>query len=190
MAKLTIKLLPLVGVVLLFSAIGFFVVKSEKEDVEELSHEEMVSKTDISAKKFKVAQPDSDKGITWTLEADEGDYSYENEVGRFKKFRIKLHTEEGLDFDLEGKNGEFNIEKNELNFSGELKGKTSNRYVVYAEHLLLKGKEGIIKSDEIVTFVGPFFRMTGKGLFMDMKKETLIILKDGKSTFDKESLNI
>ena len=47
-----------------------------------------------------------------------------------------------------------------------------------------------IKSDEIVTFVGPFFRMTGKGLFMDMKKETIEILKDGKSTFDKESLNI
>ena len=189
MAKLPIKLLPLMGVIILLSVIGFFLVESEKEGVEELNREEAAPATDISAKKFKVAQPDSDKGITWTLEADEGEYSLENAVGRFKKFRIKLHTEDGLDFELEGNRGEFDIEKNEVNFSGALKGKTRNGYLS-TERLMFQGKEGSLKSDEVVTFVGPFFEMTGKGLFMDLKKETLEILKDQNSTFDKEFLNI
>ncbi len=190
MAKLPVKLLPLIGVVLLLSVIGFYLMKSEGEHIDETIPDKAAPTSDISSENFKVTQTDPDKGITWVLEAEEGDYSLKNEVGRFKKFKIKIHAEDGLDFELEGKNGEYNSSKNEITFSGELEGKTSNDYMVYAEHLLLNGKEGTVKSDDIVTFVGPFFRITGKGLFMDLNRETLKILKDVNSTIDKESLNI
>lgn len=188
MAKIPIKLLPLVGIIILLAVIGFFLVESEKEYVEDPSHEETVPAADVSARKFKVTQPDSDKGTTYVLEADEGGYL--NGVGWCKKFRMKLNTKDGLDLELEGNKVEINREKNEIIFSGEIEGKTSDCYLIYTENLIFQEKEGSLKSDEIVTIVGPFFRMTGKGLFVDLKKETIDILKDINSTFDKESLNI
>ena len=190
MAKLPVKSLPLIGIVLFLAAIGFFLIKSERKEPEKITIDETVPAEDISSKKFNVTQMDSDKGITWTLESDGGDYSLEDRVGRFKKFRIKLHAEDGLDFELEGNSGEYNNEKNEIQFSGELKGQTSNGYMIYTDHLMLQGKDGSLKSDEDVTFVGPFFKITGRGLFMDLKKEKLKIMKDVNSTFDKESLTI
>ena len=152
--------------------------------------EDVTPAADISTKSFKATQLDPDKGITWELDAKEGGYSLEKAVGWFKKFSIKLHAADGLDFELEGNNGEYDSTKNEITFSGELKGVTSNGYIVSTERLLLKGKEGTIKSDETVTFVGPFFRITGKGLFMDLNKETLKIIKDVNSLIDRESLNL
>lgn len=52
MAKLSIKLLPLAGIVLLLAVIGFFLLKSEREDIKELSHDEIGPTADISAEKF------------------------------------------------------------------------------------------------------------------------------------------
>ena len=190
MAKLPIKLLPLLGIALLLTAIGFFMMRSGGEDPEELIPEEVSPAEDFSSKNFEAIQLDPDKGVTWELKAEEAGGSLKEGIGRFKKFRIKLHAEDGLDFDLEGNSGEINRIKDEIIFSGDLKGKTSNGYMVYTEQLLLNDKEGTIKSDDTVTFVGPFFTMTGKGLFMDLNKETLELLKDINSTIDIESLNL
>jgi len=194
MAKFPIKLLPLVGVVLLISAIGFFLVKSEREDIEELSQEDTVPAADISAKKFNVTQIDSDKGTIWTLEADELSYSEEDdedEIALLERFRLKFQQEDGLDLELEGMNGKYDSKRNEISISGDIKGKTSNGYIFYTEHIMINLKENSLKTDEAVTFVGPFLKKgTGKGLFIDLEKETLEILKDVISIFDKESLTI
>lgn len=194
MAKFPIKLLPLVGVVFLLSVIGFFLVKSEKEDIEDLSHDEMVPTADISAEKFKVTEIDSDKDTIWVLEAD-GLNSSENEdkdeILLLERFRLKFQKKDGFDLDLEGNNAKYNREKKEIILSGDIKGETSTGYMFNTEHIMINLKENSLKTDEVVTFVGPFLKKgTGKGLFIDLEKETLEILKNVISILDKESLTI
>lgn len=193
MAKLPIKSLPLIGIVLLLSVVGFFLMKSDREDIGEKILDEIVPRADISSEKFNVTLNNSDKGTRWTLEADDFSYSEkanEDDIVQLENFRIKFQQKNGLGLELEGKNGEYNSTKKEITLSGELKGKTSNGYVFYTEHVTVQQKENILKSDGSVTFIGPFFKITGKGLFIDLEKETLKILSDVKSIFDKESLNL
>ena len=168
-------------------------MKSDREDIGEKILDEIVPRADISSEKFNVTLNNSDKGTRWTLEADDFSYSEkanEDDIVQLENFRIKFQQKNGLGLELEGKNGEYNSTKKEITLSGELKGKTSNGYVFYTEHVTVQQKENILKSDGSVTFIGPFFKITGKGLFIDLEKETLKILSDVKSIFDKESLNL
>jgi len=80
-------------------------------------------------------------------------------------------------------------QKNEIYLSGGLKGKTADGYLLYTERITIQQDENCIKSDEVVTVEGPFFRITGKGLFMDLEKKTLEILKDVNSVFDTGALD-
>ena len=191
MAQLPIKSLPLIGIVLLFAAIGFFLVKPDREETEEIIPDEIVQESDIRTKEFKVYTPYTDKGITWTLEADEVHYSEkDNETALLEGFRFRYQQRDGLGLELEGKNAEYNSTRDEIILSGEIKGKTSDGYIFYTEHLIFQQKESCLRTDEPVTFEGPIFNMTGNGLVIDLEKETIEMLKDIFSIFDKESLNI
>ncbi|MGD9160672.1 MAG: LPS export ABC transporter periplasmic protein LptC [Desulfobacteraceae bacterium] len=194
MAKLSIKSLPLAGIVFLLAVIGFFLLKSEREDIKELSHNEIAPTADISAEKLNITQIDPDKDTRWTLGVVKGNYSGkgdENKTARMERFRLKFQQKHGFDLELEGNSAKYNEnDNNKIELSGEIKGKTSNGYMFYTEHMMINLKENILNTDEVVTCVGPFFSGTGKGLFIDLDKETLKILKDVISTFDKESLNI
>ncbi|MBN1903679.1 MAG: LPS export ABC transporter periplasmic protein LptC [Deltaproteobacteria bacterium] len=192
MARLSKKSLPLIGVVLLLSVIGFFVIKTDTRESEKEIPEVTIPKADISSENFIVTESDPDKGTKLILEADEGSYSNEKdgEIGSFKGFRMKHQTKEALDFELEGESGEIDREKNEIYLSGGLKGKTAEGYLIYTERITIQQNENCIKSDEAVTVEGPFFRITGKGLFMDMEKKTLEILKDVNSVFYKRAIDL
>ena len=74
MAQLPMKSLPLIGIGLLVVSIGFFLIKSDREETEEIIPDKEVPEAGISTEKFKVYKPYTDKGITWTLEADEVHY--------------------------------------------------------------------------------------------------------------------
>lgn len=103
---------------------------------------------------------------------------------------MEFKQKHGFDLELEGNSAKYDEAENEIDLSGEIKGKTSNGYMFYTEHMMVNLKENSLKTDEDVTLIGPFFKGTGKGLFIDLEKETLKILKEVISTFDKESLTI
>ena len=119
MAKISTKVLPLIGIVILLSAIGFYLVKSEKEytgDIIADIVDEAISIEGPRIENFKVSLPDPDKGNMWLIEADRV-FSKEKgaEVKSLDKFRLKYQSGDGLDFELEGSNGEYNSAKYEIN---------------------------------------------------------------------------
>jgi LPS export ABC transporter protein LptC len=190
MARLSKKSLPLIGAVLLLSLIGFFFVKTDKGGSEKEIQEVKVPKADFSSEYINITETDPDKGTKLTLEADEGEGNRDSEIGRFKGFRLKYQIKDTPAFELEGESGEIDRVKNEINLSGGLKGKTAEGYLIFTERITIQQDENCIKSDEAITVEGPFFRITGKGLFMDMEKKTLKILKDVKSVFDTGAVNL
>jgi lipopolysaccharide export system protein LptC len=58
------------------------------------------------------------------------------------------------------------------------------------EQIIFKQKEGYLETDEMVRLTGQFFSVVGRGLFVDLNKETLKILSDVQTKIDKESLNL
>ncbi|NLA75584.1 MAG: LPS export ABC transporter periplasmic protein LptC [Deltaproteobacteria bacterium] len=192
MARLSKKLLPLTGILILLSVIGVFFFKSGPGESEKIIQERDIPNAGISSENFMVTERDPDKGTRLILKADEGSYSTEKdeEIGRFRGFRLKYQTKEAPDFELEGESGEIDRVKNEISLFGGLKGKIGDGYIIYTEQITIQQDKNLIKSDKAVTVEGPFFRITGKGLIMDLEKKTLEILKEVNSVFYKRSFDL
>ena len=190
MIKTPLKYLPVTGIVLLLLTIGFFLIKADKKDIAEVILDEIIPEEGLSSKNIEVSQTDPDKGITWRLKADEFNYSKDGQKVQFLKFSMKIEPEEDLHIELEGNRGEYNKGNNEINLYGELKGITDAGYEIYTEHIKFKQNEECLRTDEKVKFVGPYFTITGKGLYVDLKNETLEVLSGVSSKIKKESLNL
>ena len=57
-----------------------------------------------------------------------------------------------------------------------------------AEDIQINEKQGYVKTDKPVKIFGPFFSVKGRGLFIDLEKESIEILSDVTTTIFKESL--
>lgn len=188
--RIPLRYLPLTGIVLLILIIGFYLIASDKEDLAEVILEEIIPEEGFSSKNVEVSQTDPDRGAVWNLKADEFRYSEDGHRVQFLKFAMKIEPEKDLRIELEGNRGEYNKETNEINLYGELKGLTNSGYRIYSEHIIFKQDEDCLETDEDVTFTGPYFSITGKGLYVDLKNETLEVLSDVSSKIKKESLNL
>jgi len=188
MKRLPLKYLPLTGVFLLFLIIGFFLITSDKKDIAEAILEEIIPEEGLISKNIKVSQNDPDEGATWVLEADEFKYSKGGQKIQFNRFNIKIEPENNHLIELEGNKGEYNKDTHEINLYGEVKGLTGTGYEIHTEHILFKQKEDRITSDEKIELVGPYIKLSGKGLYIDFRSETLKILNDVNSKIKKESL--
>ena len=190
MRKSLLKYLPVTGIVLLLLIIGFFLLTTDKEDIAEAILDEIIPEEGITSTNVKFYDVDPDNETIMDLEADEFNYSKDGQKVQFLKFTMKIELENDFSVELEGNRGEYNKDKEEINLYGELKGLTDTGYKIFTEHIVFKQDEGCLKSDENVTFKGPYITVTGKGLYVDLKNETLEILSDVNSKIIKEPLNL
>jgi LPS export ABC transporter protein LptC len=120
-------------------------------------------------------QENPDEKVKWTLDAKEVTLSKDRRYTRFQGFRLKLVPERRAALELEGKSGSYDRDSGVITLDGDLKGDTSDGYHILTEKILYKSKEGTLESPGDVKIRGPFFSIEGRGLFLDLEKETLRI---------------
>jgi LPS export ABC transporter protein LptC len=188
MLKIPLKYLPIIGIALIFAVIAFFLIKADHKGIEAPLLTDLISEEGLNLKNIHYIQDNPEKGARWVLDADEVKFSKDRKHISFNKFRLKLEPENDLSMELVGKSGDYNQVSNEINLRGGLEGYTSSGYRIKTEQILFKQKEGYLKTDETVRLIGPFFTLEGRGLIVNLNRETLKILSDVHTKIDKESL--
>lgn len=188
MAKPFLKYLPILGIILLLAIIGFFVVKAGYERTGDSILTDSISEEGLRLKNIHYIQDNPGEGVRWVLDANEVKFSKDRQHISFNNFQMKLEPENSPSWELEGSKGDYNKNSNEINLKGDLRGYTENGYRIFTEHLLYKQKGGYLKTDEPVKITGPFFTVTGKGLHLNLKQETLRIINDVTTLIERGSL--
>jgi len=179
---------PLVGMGVLLALVAINLIKSGKEVTQEPRMEEAVSKEGLKLKDIHYTHDDPDKGLKWILNAGEVKYSEDKSFVTFRKFKLRLEPEKKPWLKLTGKKGNYSEKTGNINLWGNLEGFSENGYKIYTEHVLINQKVGHVSTDKPVKIVGPFFSVEGKGLFVDLAKETLKIFSDVTTILKKETL--
>lgn len=191
MKKIPIKYLPLLGIALLIIIIGLFLIRAGHESLQDAVFTDIVSKEGLSIKGglhfFGINTDDDTK---WELKADEAKSSIDGTQTQLSKFKFKLESAGKFSIEIEGDRADYNKTADEIVLKGALKGLTDKGYRINTDQILFNRKEGYLKTDEAVKLTGPFFVTTGKGLFVDLKKETLEILSDVKTIIENGSLGL
>ena len=190
MRKKPQKYWPLLGIVILLIVISFYLIKARYNTIEESIVSYFVSEEGLRLENIHYIQNNPDEGVKWTLDAKEGKFSKDKLHISFKNFRLKLEREKRSTFELEGRGGDYNKASSEINLWGDLRGYTDNGYSIITERIFIKQNECYVKPEERVKIIGPFFSVTGQGLYFNLEGEILKVLSDVTTLIDmeKESL--
>ena len=172
----------------MLAAVAFYLVRSGKEFIQDPLIRGVMSGEGVKLKDIQYTQDDPDKGLKWVLNAGEVRFSEDRKSIFFKDFHLKVIPENRPFFELKGRKGDYLRDSGEINLWGDLEGFSGNGYRIVTEHLMINEKLGHVSTDEPVKIFGPFFSVSGKGLIMDLEKESAKILSDVTTTIEQESL--
>ena len=172
----------------MLAAVAFYLVRSGKEFIQDPLIRGVMSGEGVKLKDIQYTQDDPDKGLKWVLNAGEVRFSEDRKSIFFKDFHLKVIPENRPFFELKGRKGDYLRDSGEINLWGDLEGFSGNGYRIVTEHLMINEKLGHVSTDEPVKVFGPFFSVSGKGLIMDLEKESAKILSDVTTTIEQESL--
>jgi len=171
---------------ILFGVIGFYLVNSKKEILQGPSFTDVVLDEGLKLKNIHYAHDNPDDKVKWVLDAKEVKFSQDREHISFKDFRLKLEPENKPSIELEGKRGEYDKSAGKISLQGNLLGYTDNDYKIMTDHILYNQKEGFLKTDEPVKIIGPFFSVSGNGLYFNLEREFLKILSGVTTLIDRK----
>lgn len=190
MKRLLKKHWPLIGIVILIIVVSFYLFKAKDEIIKKPILAKLDSEEGLKLKNIHYTQDDPDEGVKWTLDAKEVKFSKDRQIFSFRNFRLKLEPENRPSMELAGENGDYDKNSGEINLRGDLKGSTDNGYRITANHLLYQQKEGYLKTEEPIIINGPFFSVTGKGLYFNLNQGTLRITSDVTTRIKSELSNL
>ncbi len=130
---------------------------------------------------------DPEEKVTWLLDAKEVSLSKDRRLMSFRTFRLEVEAQDRPRLELTGEKGTYDKESGEVVLQGNLKGKTDNGYTVLTDYAVYNQKRGDLRTEEPVTIIGPFFSIKGRGLSLDVKKESLKIHSEVTTLIQNES---
>lgn len=179
---------PVIGLAVLLLVVAFFLIKPGKEVVQEPVVRETRPGEGLKLEGIHYTQADPDKGIKWVLDAREVRFSGDKTTISFDDFRLRIEPENRPLFKLKGKKGDYSRDSGEIKLRGDLEGFSGAGYRIRTDDILINEKSGYISTDEPVKIFGTTFSISGKGLFMDLKKKRFRILSDVVTIIEKGSL--
>lgn len=166
---------PLFGLGILGALVCFYLVTSGKAVAPEHLIEDIMDGEGVRLNDIRISQSNPDKGVTWALNAEEVRLSGDQKSISFNKFQLKVLPKDRAPIELTGKGGNYSRDSGDITLSGDLKGSSEDGFRISTEHLLYNEKTGQITTDTPVKISGPFFSVDGRGLVVDLEKETLKI---------------
>jgi len=188
MINLLKKHWPLLAIVALMVVVSFYLAKPGKEIVQGPVAEGIAPKEGLKLKDIHYTQDDPDARIKWVLDAKEVTFSEDRNFIIFHDFRLEVAPEDRPWFRLKGKKGEYSRDSGDMKLWGDLEGSSQNGYRITTELIRINEKQGHMKTDKPVKIFGPFFSVKGRGLFIDLEKESVEILSDVTTIIFEESL--
>jgi len=167
---------PLIGVGVLLVLVAIYVLRSGKNIFHNSVLEQVVSGEGIKLKDIHYTQDDPTKGIKWVLDAREVNFSEDRQSISFHGFRLKVQPSERRAFELTGDNGEYSRTSGEVKLWGNLEGLSGDGYKIVTERMLFNEKKGVLTNNRPVKIFGSFFSISGRGIFVDLRKKRLKIL--------------
>jgi LPS export ABC transporter protein LptC len=188
MAKFFKKHWPLAGIGVLLAMVGFYLIQSQKEAIQKFVPIEIDSEEGLKLKNIHYTQDDPDERVKWVLDATEVTFSRDKRFIHFKDFQLKLEPENRPALELKGLKGVYDKQLETMTLNGNLRGRTDNGYTIITESAVYRQKQGDLENDDPVKITGPFFSVEGRGLYVNVEKEILVIRSNVTTSIDDDAL--
>ena len=153
--------------------VAVYVVRGVKHLPKDTDFSRLLPKEGVRLRQVHYSQGDINKDISWKLDAKEVKLSGDNNIVFFRQFHLTVEPKNRPKVQLKGNNGQYCRETGIVQMWGDLKLNSEDGYSAKSEHLSFDQNSGLLTTDDPIEISGPSFTVTGKGLFLDLKKKTL-----------------
>ena len=114
----------------------------------------------------------------WELEADEAIYNEGDELTKLGGVSVVFFTEEGVNYTLKSKRGNYNAKAGLIEASGEVTVISTEGLTLSSESLNYSDSTGLITTNDSVLIVSKGLRVSGTGLSIDVSSRRIVVPKD------------
>ena len=173
------------GIALLAILVCLHLLRAPGRSTEGINSEGGTVEKGLKLEDIHYSQDDPDHRVKWFLDAKEARLSDDKQVISFLKFRLRLEPENRPRVELEGERGSVHRDSGEIHLQGNLRGSTDDGYRIVTESAIYSQKKGCLETHDPVKLTGPYFSLEGRGLLLNVEKETLLIPSDVTARIDK-----
>lgn len=178
MKKFLRKHWPLLAMASLLVVVTLYLFQGRKGPAQKTVAQDKESEEGIRLKDIHYVQDHPGQEVKWVLDASEAKLSKDQQFVTFLDFVVTLEPANRPRVTLQGKQGEFDKRTGRLLLQGDLIGETEDGYRFTTEQAVYHHKEGYLETDKAVKVSGAFFSVEGKGLLLDVRKETVQVLSN------------
>ena len=176
---------PVIGLGFTFLIVVYYIVQGYKNIIKTSKTITALPSYALQLKDVHYVHDDPKKDAKWELNAKRVRFSKDRSTIFFFDFYLTVSSKGKKTFDLRGKKGKYEKQKNLIFLSGDLRATDGRGCKLYTEHLVFDEKTSQAYSDDPVRIEGSFFNIKGKGLVLDIKRKKIEVLSDVRSVIQK-----
>jgi LPS export ABC transporter protein LptC len=181
MKKIPIIIWPITGIIALLLIAAAFIVKEPPFAHVSTNVSTSIPGESLSMSDLKYDQ-DREDGQTWELIAKEAHFFDTPQLVFLKDVLLKVDSNKDNSYTIRGNEGDYCRKTEEIVLKGNVVGRSENGYQIETSQLTYKQKEESMVTDKPVCMHGPFFRLKGDGLSVDLKTSRFKVCRNVNTT--------
>ncbi len=177
MRKIPVIMWPIAGIVILLLIVAAFIIKGPRLAKVSTPTSAMVPGESVKMSEVKYDQVHED-GQGWELIAKEAHFFDTSQVMALKDVLLKLDSTKDNAYTIRGNEGDYCRKSEEIILKGNVVGRSESGYQLETTQLTYKQKEELVVTDKPVSLIGPFFRVKGDGLHIDLKRNRFMVRRN------------
>lgn len=189
MRKISVMIWPILGILFLLMIVAFFLFKVPHLVMVSSTTSNLIPEGSLKISGVKYSQDYKNGGGKWELKAKEAYLFNKTQIVALKDVLLKLDSFKKNSFTIKGNEGDYFRESGEIILRGDVMGRSSNGYQIETSLLIYRQKDETVETDEPIRVIGPFFKVKGDGLYIDLKSKKVMVKKDVCTTFMGEDID-
>ena len=186
MKKVPVATWPIVGIFFLLVIVAFFLFKVQHLGMVSSKIPHLIPGESLKISDIKYSQDYKDGGGKWELRAKEGHFFDNDQFMALKDVLLTLDSFNKTSYTIKGNEGNYFRKSGKIILKGDVLGRSATGYHIETSLLTYRQADNEVETDEPVKIIGPFFRVRGDGLYIDLSKKKFMVKKNVCTTFNGE----
>ena len=183
MKKIPIIIWPIAGIFFLLMIAAFFLFKVPRLIMVSSTTSNFIPGESHKIFDIKYSQDYENGEGKWELKAKEAHFLDKSQIVTLRDVFLKLDSLKKNTFTIKGNEGDYFRESGKIILKGDVIGRSANGYQIETSLLIYRQKDESVETDEPVKVIGPFFRVKGDGLHIDLKRKRFTVKNNVCTTF-------
>jgi len=184
MKKVPVVMWPIVGIFFLLVIVAFFLFKVEHLGMVSSKTPNLIPGESLKISDIKYSQDYKDGGGKWELRAKEGHFFDNDQFMALNDVLLKLDSFNKTSYTIKGNEGNYFRKSGTIILKGDVLGVSATGYRIETSLLTYRQKDNQVETDKHVKIIGPFFRVKGNGLYIDLSKKKFVVKRNVCTTFN------